>query len=514
MHIFGAMLKRLFIFLPFLLLIIGPAKGQSTIFVEYADSLKGTPLQRILIGHVVLHQDDVVMYCNRALFETNTNIIRASGKVKIIQADTVVITGDSGVYNGNLKKAYMLGRVQLDDNTILLRTQQLDYDMKTQFATYHRNATITNEESVLRSVEGIYNTTTKDFLFKKEVEVTDQNEGELKADSLRYNTETKIARFICPTTITTRTDTVMTRSGTYHTQTKASYFSSRTTAKLPDFELTGDTLQYDSDKKIGKATGNVVFYSKKDDVFLYGDHGNYDGDSGESIVYKNAWMKSILDADSLLLKADTLVSIENKLDSSRTLFAYHHVLIFKSDFSGKCDSLSYQDSLINFYTKPILWTQDSQILADTIHLTMVEKQLNKMDLRGHAFVISKDSLLQANQVKGRKMWVYFGEDNALSKVDVDGNGESIYYVVDDKEKTTGLNRVEAGKMKLFFKDNNVSNITFITRPEGKFIPPEEWTEDIQELDGFNWRDREKPTKDMIEPQTEKINTETIEIVEK
>ncbi len=489
--------RQLFLLLGCLLISLS-SLAQSTVFVEKADTLKGTPLVRELIGHVILHQDDMVMYCQKAFFHTQSNYIKASGNVKIIQSDTLVITGDSGIYYGNLKRAYMTGHVKLDDNTIILKTPKLNYDLNTKIATYFNHAIIENEESILESEIGIYNTDNKDFLFIDEVEVTDQKDGELTADSLRYNTETKIAKFIAPTVITTTKDTVYTSRGIYNTKTKASNFTSRTTAKLEDFDLTGDSLNYDSELEIGIATGNVEFYSKKEDVYLYGDLGNYDGKTGLTTVTKNSWMKSMMDSDSLLLKADTLISIENKVDSSRTLYAYHNVLMLKSDFSGKCDSLTYEDSLIHFFTKPILWTENSQIIADTIHLFMKDKQLNMMDLRGHAFVISKDSLLQANQVKGRKMWVYFDEDNKLKRVDVDGNGESVYYVVDEEDKTTGLNRVEAGKMNIFFKDNSVNRITFITRPEGKFIPPNEWTDETKELDGFIWRDRERPTKDMIE----------------
>lgn len=456
-------------------------------------------MQRELIGNVVLHQDDIVMYCQRATFHTMANFIQAAGRVRIIQADTMLLTGDSGVYYGNTKRAIMYGKVKLDDRTIILNTNKLDYDLIKKNAVYTTGATIKNEESILKSLIGTYNTTNKEFLFQQNVSVTDKKDGKLTADSLRYNTDTKIARFICPTTITTKKDVIVTSQGTYNTKTKSSNFFSRTTAKLEDFDLTGDTLTYDSKDKIGNAKGNVEFYSKKDKVFLYGDVGIYNGKSGVSRVFKNAWMKSMMDSDSLLLKADTLVSVENKTDSTRKLYAYHHVLMFKTDFSGKCDSLTYEDSLIHFFNKPILWTENSQVVADTIHLFLKDKKLNLMDLRSHAFVISKDSLMQANQVKGRKMWVYFNQDNKLEKVDVDGNGESVYYVVDEKKKTTGLNRVEAGKMNIYFKDNSVNRITFITRPEGKFIPPKELTADLMELDGYNWREKERPVKESIEP---------------
>jgi len=52
-------------------------------------------------------------------------------------------------------------------------------------------------------------------------------------------------------------------------------------------------------------------------------------------------------------------------------------------------------------------------------------------------------------------------------------------------------------MNVFFQDNKVHKISFITKPEAKFVPPKEWKEDLEFLDGFNWRTKEKITLPMI-----------------
>lgn len=469
--------------------------GQSQIYIIKSDSLKGTPEVKELIGNVALQQGTTTLFCKQAVFNSATNNVVAYGNVKIIQADTVTITGDTAVYNGDMRQAFVSGRVKLDDRTILLYTPKLNYDLNTRFAEYNAGARIIDKKSTLTSREGIYNTTTKNFLFKKNVRVVDKEGGSLKADSLKYNTLSKEAYFICPTQIINKKDTVLTSAGFYNTQTKVSNFSGRSTAKMEDFTLTGDTLFYDSPTKIGVAKGNVEFVSKKDKVILTGDQGRYAGNTGITRVFGKALMRNIMEKDTLYLTADTLVSYESKKDSVRKLYAYKNVLIYKSDLSGKCDSLGYdvKDSVIHFYQKPILWTKDSQSQADSISIFMANQQVQEMRLRGHSFVISEDSLHQFNQIKGRKIWLLFKEDAKLSRVNVEGNGESVYYVVDDKKVTTGLNRVECSRMNLFFEDNQVKRIKFITKPEAKFVPPKEWKEDLRNLDGFNWRIKDKPT---------------------
>ncbi len=482
-------------FLLFFLLSSYLSFGQSQIFIIHSDSLKGNAEFKELIGRVSLQQGTTILSCKQAIFNSLTNNVLAYGNVRIVQADTVTITGDTAIYNGDMRQAFVSGRVKLDDHTITLFTPKLNYDLNTRFADYNAGARIIDKKSTLTSREGVYNTISKNFLFKKNVKVVDKEGGSLKADSLRYNTLSKEAYFICPTQIINKKDTVFTSSGFYNTQTKVSNFSGRSTAKMEDFTLTGDTLFYDSPTKIGVAKGHVEFVSKKDKVILTGDNGRYAGNTGITRVFGHALMRNVMEKDTLYMTADTLVSFESKKDSVRKLYAYKNVLIYKSDLSGKCDSLGYdvKDSVIHFFQKPILWTKDSQSQADSMSIFIQNQQVHEMRLRGHSFVVSEDSLHQFNQIKGRKIWLLFKDDAKLSRVNVEGNGESVYYVIDDKKKTTGLNRVECSRMNLFFEDNQVKKIKFITKPEAKFVPPKEWKEDLQNLDGFNWRIKEKPS---------------------
>jgi hypothetical protein len=102
---------------------------------------------------------------------------------------------------------------------------------------------------------------------------------------------------------------------------------------------------------------------------------------------------------------------------------------------------------------------------------------------------------QFNQVKGRTINAYFESGNKLKQVLVDGNGESVYYAIDDKQKNIGLNRVDCGRMNLLFAENQVRKISFIGKPDGRLIPPSKIKQPERQLDGFNWRIAEKPTKE-------------------
>ena len=81
-----------------------------------------------------------------------------------------------------------------------------------------------------------------------------------------------------------------------------------------------------------------------------------------------------------------------------------------------------------------------------------------MNMKVKSFVISIDTLINYNQIKGRKMVVNFTDSSRIEKVTVEGNGESIYYAIDEKNTVTGMNRVQCGKMNINFKKNKVSKI--------------------------------------------------------
>ena len=55
-----------------------------------------------------------------------------------------------------------------------------------------------------------------------------------------------------------------------------------------------------------------------------------------------------------------------------------------------------------------------------------------------------------------------------------------------------MNRLLSSKIKLHLTDNHIDSIRFYPKPEGKTIPIKELTEEDKQLDGFVWREKERP----------------------
>ncbi len=487
-----------------------PTTDSKLVQIVTADStvVLVTEGQQRLIGNVYLIQGNVRLYCDLAIKDERVNSVRAYGRVRIIQADSVTVTGDTATYLGNVRQARVSGRrVTLDDRTVTLVTRRLDYDLNSRVATYNTGGTVYDKKTTLTSRVARYNTETKLVTFREEVRINSP-ETDLESDSLRYSTLSKEAFFIAPTKIISKDkqgqakgDTLLTRSGSYNTATRISNFLGRSTVRTEKYDLTGDTLFYDTPTEIGLARGNVVMVAKRDSVILTGNYGRYLGKEGMTRVHGNALIKRLYTRDTLYLSADTLISeeIRTAKDTTRRLRAYRNVLIFKSDFQAKCDSLVYSlaDSLMSFYRKPVIWAQGSQSEGDTILLRLVRNKLRTMYLNRRAFVISEDTLRQYNQVKGRRITSSFDDSTRIERVIVEGNGESIYYAAGEANKPIGLNRVQCSRMNLTFQSNQVKRIVFQGKPDGSLIPPHEVTEEIKYLDGFTWRETDRPTRESV-----------------
>ncbi|TDE16382.1 OstA-like protein [Dyadobacter psychrotolerans] len=478
-----------------------PSQTEDLVEIIKSDELEminenGVELRKVTNG--IFKHKGAFLYSDLAIKNNTTNIIEAFGNVRIVQGDTVTVTGDTLYYYGNTRMAIVSGRkTVLKDRKRTLTTRKIEYDMANGIANYKLPGRTVDEENVLTSQEGFYNTRTKEFTYYRKVKLVNKKYT-LTTDTLLYNSITKESYFNGKTKIVNKDGTVVGTKGQYNTETNKSSFHTRTMVDNETYTLTADSLAVDGKTNNGKGKGNVVIVAKKDQTILNGDEGYYWKDAGRSKIFGHAYVRNVVSKDTLYIRADTLYSFENKRDSTRKLIANKNVFIYKSDFQGKCDSLNYNtaDSVIRFFTKPILWSdQHYQMEADTITAFLVNNNINRMLLKGKAFVITEDTLVkQFNQVKGRIINAYFAKENTLKQVLVDGNGESAYYAIDEKQKMIGLNRVECGKMNLIFEDNRVRRIAFVGKPDGQLIPPTKIKPQERELEGFSWRIKDKPTK--------------------
>ena len=207
-------------------------------------------------------------------------------------------------------------------------------------------------------------------------------------------------------------------------------------------------------------------------------------------------------------EADSLLAAKKlePLDTARIriMIAHHHAKLFKSDLQAKADSMffSYADSTVRCYVNPIIWSQGSQLSGDTVYLQMKHKKLDNMTMFPNAFIVNidKGDSTHFNQIAGKLMRGFF-KDDKLSRMYINGNAESIYFSRDSvKQTVTGMEKSLSSRMRVDFKDNKATNLSFYTKPENKYGPLEKFKEDDKVLKGFIWKPKERPaSKEAIIP---------------
>ena len=152
-----------------------------------------------------------------------------------------------------------------------------------------------------------------------------------------------------------------------------------------------------------------------------------------------------------------------------------------------------EDSTINMFNDPVIWNYSNQITSDTINFKLYNDQVEEMNLIKNSFIISTDTMGNYNQIKGRDMKAIFSQNNFMKNILVSGNGETIYFGLDEDYKSIiGLNYIICSSLKLNFDNNEIDNIIFYNNPIAKMIPPHEIEEGDLYIKSFKWREDEKP----------------------
>ncbi len=462
-------------------------------FIELDEAL-GMGAQR-LIGNVKLKHEDGIMTCDSAYFYSKSRSLDAFSNVVIEQGDTLTLYGDKLHYEGDTRIAQIRKNVKLIDNETVLITDYLDYNRETDIAYYLNGGVITQEDNILSSEQGYYHTQTEIFYFKDSV-VIDNPDYKIYSDTLQYNTKTEVSYFFGPTEIIGEENYIYCEGGWYDTKQDISLLNKNALLENDGRVLKGDSLYYERDNGFGRAISNVEMIDSTQNIILRGNKGIYYENEGLITLSDSALMIQIDGLDSLFIHADTLQSINDTASTtdSKILLAFKHVKIYRQDLQGMCDSLAYieDDSTFHLFGDPVLWADENQLTASKIELQTRNDEMYRLYMRNTALLISMEDSTKYNQIRGKSMTGYF-ENNDLVRLDVTGNGQTLYYA-EDLGIIIGVNKAECTDLNIYLVDNQVSRVNYLVQPAGKYYPLNLLPSSEAFLDGFAWHDQWRPKK--------------------
>jgi lipopolysaccharide export system protein LptA len=487
--------------------------------------------------------------------ELNYNLDTKTGTYNnngTLQSDSTIVTSIYGVYNVKSHDARFTGNVLILDPQYKIQSKDLGYNTETRVQTFYDYSVVTADsgKSILTAYSGTYDSRNVVARFTGHSSMWTDGQY-IEADTMHYNKHsgygfaqghvisldtTKHATIFCGRIDYFRRQKVLwavdkpvlelvNGRDTFYMRSDTLYSAPMVRAPGRQFRMPADTLDRpvvipvkDSLAKIGKrsatdTTGRKTRTRPKPVATTATDSATT---AMPPAIPDTMWIvpKTKFSIASLLRdtarnrKAFTEVNGKNRpkapaidtteADSSAPMYftGYHHVRIFSDSMQALCDSACYTraDSIVRMFGNPVAWARNSQITGDTILMQVDTSGIRSMYIPAAGFMTSRSGPEMANlfdQIQGETITAFFN-NNAIEKMLVHPNAETMYFSKDDGGAYMGLSQASGQVMRIFFGDQSISTIKFDRDVQQKMTPMEQANLPEARLSRFKWRYDERP----------------------
>ncbi|WP_350290868.1 OstA-like protein [uncultured Croceitalea sp.] len=433
------------------------------------------------------------LWCDVAIFYSKENRLKAIGNVRMQQGDSIEMNSGKMDYNGDTKLAKAWENVDLADGQMTLTTDTLYFNREKQESYYRSGGKVVDSVNVLTSLIGTYFTELKKVQFRKNVHV-DNPEYIIDSEQLDYYRVSKNAYMYGPSTIVGEEYTIYCERGFYDTKIEQGYGVKNTKINYSNRIIEGDSVYFDKVTSFASATNNIVVTDTINKGIIRAHYAEVFKEKDSVFATKRAVAINLVEQDSIYIHGDTLM-VTGKPEE-RILRAFRNAKFYKTDLSGKCDSIHSEQKtgITQLITDPILWNVDNQMTGDSIHLIsdLETEKLDSLKVINNAFIIALDTVSKTgyNQAKGKDLFGKFIE-NELKIIDLVKNTEVIYYMYNDDQELIGIDKTICSKIRMHMANNDIDELIFYVNPDGDIFPEKDLPVDSRKLKGFVWRGEER-----------------------
>jgi Organic solvent tolerance protein OstA len=466
------------------------------------DELKTLPDGSVMMSrNVYFKKEGIKITCDQAIQYPNKRVI-ATGNLVIAREgsklygsqmdfdklnDFAIITSNTGIV-----------RIVSKDGAIL-KAPVVNYMLNKGMMSFSNGGVIESDNAIIEGETGSYDDNTGMANMIKSVQVHHPDYIAI-ADSVIYDKNAKKVTVLGKSVFWHKDGILTCKKGTYHEPSKTFTLFANSYALSKENQAWADSIVYNKKKELLYLGRNICLLDTANHGALLGDYGFVDRNREYAFMTKKAAAVTFQPKeDSLFLRADTLMvynlhnkKVVNKDSLIRFAKALHGVRFFRNDIQGACDSLVYttKDSVMYMYGVPLIWNEQNQISADSISIFTKNKKVDRAEMVLNSFIAQKETDKYFNQIKGRSMTAFF-KDNKISRVDVKGNGQTIY-IVKDSTVIKGINLATSSGIGINLSDGKVENMVFRVKPESNMFPLEKIEESQLKLKGFKWTPDNRP----------------------
>jgi len=464
---------------------------------------------QFLVGNVTFEHHGAKMYCDSALYYKEDKSFDAYGHVRMVQGDTLSMTGKVLHYDGITLVAHVGQDVVLKHRQTTLYTDTLDYFRKNpamgreeNVGVYNEGGKLIDQGNQLTSTIGYYYPDSRQSEFYYNVRLVkplppEKPEYTLESDTLFYNTKTTVSHVKGPSNLDHDDTHIYTENGYYTSNTDQAYLLNQSLVQQREKTLYGDSLHYDGKTHDSKAFGNITYRDSESKNMFTGDYGMYNDSTGYAEAADKAVCIDYSQNDTLYMHADTFKLFTYYIDTDsmyRLVHAYNHVKSYRVDMQAICDSMVFdsRDSIATLYLTndqhPVVWQQNDQIFGEEIRVWLNDSTMDSVHVVGQAMMVEqlreRDSI-HFNQVSGDMMYSYF-RDGEMYQNQVDKNVRLNYYPFDSDSLMMGMVHIsECAKMIMHMKDKKMEKI-WMPATKGKMYPLDQIPQEDRHLKNFHW----------------------------
>lgn len=512
-------------------------------------------------GPMQMYCDSAHYYPDDSSFDAFGNVRMEQGDTLFVYADELNFNGPGEIaylFGPDPERP-----VRMINRDVTLKTDIFTYDLASELGYYNTGGELTDRNNRLTSLEGEYLPATKDANFYVDVHLHSLRPNDtldIYTDSLFYNTVSHIASFKSPTTIVNNDGVITSTDGVYNTDSgEGELFRHSSVRTNGGTVLEGDTLIYDRNTGIGEAFGNMSLTDSVKQSKLSGDYGYYDEkidsayvtgralameySQGDTLYMHGRYITSVLRVDTIrtekkikvpapaaadTLAADTLaadslaadtalagrltpdtpdkraltsdlqkpglstadsltadslplppieekfiekVTVTETVDSTHIVTAWPRVRFYRTDMQGLCDSMVFvqRDSCLHMLRHPIVWNENQQIFGNTIIVHVNDSTVDRAVLPDFAFIAQEIEPDFYNQLTGKKMNAFF-VGGKIDRLEVDGSVQAIFFPEESDSTINKMVDVESSFLNAWFKDGNVERMKMWPASNGNVTP--------------------------------------------
>ncbi|MBO4633982.1 MAG: hypothetical protein J5669_01280, partial [Bacteroidales bacterium] len=293
-----------------------PKKDRDKVLLISAESAqlieKDGESYRKVVGPAKFLHNDTYLLCDTALWNISTNIIDATGHVRIIQERTklssstlqYIVDEDMAHFRGDL--------VQLeDDEQNVLRTRYLDYNTKDSVAVFQDGGAMRDKDGqIIESIYGTYDSKAHLFVFNDQVNMY-MDTTFIKTSRLEYRSDLSTAYFGYGTDMWQDDKMLSANDGWYDRNQELFMFRRKVHLLTQDRETWSDSLYYYRALNNVDMRGQVEVMDTTRNIFALAGRLCYTDSTSLAELTRDPAIMSVIEEegmrpDSLYVGADTL----------------------------------------------------------------------------------------------------------------------------------------------------------------------------------------------------------------